>query len=111
MTQLNHLSDNQIVLTSLSAEGSEVQMNPRTEWLKVYLRAGGRTFTAVNDGENSKNCHIDEQGKLVLDIPSRSLKQGILEYMTEIREDSQFFKDGYKNTFAKEYKPTGIEMV
>lgn len=110
MIQLSYLSDNQIKITSLKAEGSEVEVNPATEWLKIHLRCGGKNFYAVNDGENSKNCHI-EDGRLVIDIPSRTFKGGALEYMVEIREDSQYFKDGYKNTFPKEYKPTGIEIV
>lgn len=110
MIQLSYLSDNQIKLTSLTAEGSEIQININEEWLKVYLRCGGRVFTAVNDGENSKYCHI-EDGKLVVDVPSKTFRQGVLEYMIEVREESPYFKDGYKNTFALNYKPTNIEFV
>ena len=111
MIQLSYLSDNQIKLTSLKAEGSEVEINPASEWLKIHLRCGGKTLSAVNNDKDSKYCHIDTDGKLVLDIPSKTFKGGELEYMVEIREDSQYFKDGYKNTFPKEYKPTGIEIV
>jgi hypothetical protein len=110
MIYLNGLSDNQIRAISLRGEGGG-SFDPNVEWLTIHLRCGVRKFVCVNDGENSKNCHIDEDGKLVLDIPSRTFKRGVLEYMVEIREDSQYFKDGYKNTFSKEYKPTGIEIV
>lgn len=111
MIQLSYLSDNQIKLTSLKAEGGEVEINPATEWLKIHLRCGGRSLSAVNSDTERKYCHIDTDGKLVLDIPSKAFNGGELEYMIEVREDSDYFKDGYKNTFPKEYKPTGIEIV
>ena len=109
MTQLNALSDQQIVITSLTANGSEIQVNPETEWLKIHLRCGDRVLTAVNDGENSKYCHIEE-GVIVLDIPARSFRAGVLEYMIEVREECQYFKDGYKNTLGN-YKQVEIEFV
>lgn len=80
MTKLNALSDQQIVITSLTANGSEIQVNPETEWLKIHLRCGDRVLTAVNDGENSKYCHIEE-GVIVLDIPAKTFRAGVLEYM------------------------------
>lgn len=109
MTQLNALSDQQIKITSLTTNGSEIQVNPETEWLKIHLRCGDRVLTAVNDGENSKYCHI-EDGVIVLDIPAKSFRSGVLEYAIEVREESPYFKDGYKNTLGH-YKQVEIEFV
>lgn len=109
MIQLNALSDQQIVITSLTANGSEIQVNPETEWLKIHLRCGDRVLTAVNDGENSKYCHIEE-GVIVLDIPAKTFRSGVLEYAIEVREESPYFKDGYKNTIGY-YKQVEIEFV
>lgn len=109
MTQLNALSDQQIVITSLTANGSEIQVNPETEWLKIHLRCGDRVLTAVNDGENSKYCHIEE-GVIVLDIPAKTFRSGVLEYAIEVREESPYFKDGFKNTLGS-YKQVEIEFV
>lgn len=109
MTQLNALSDQQIIITSLTANGSEIQVNPETEWLKIHLRCGDRVLTAVNDGENSKYCHIEE-GVIVLDIPAKTFRSGVLEYAIEVREESPYFKDGYKNTLGY-YKQVEIEFV
>lgn len=109
MTQLNALSDQQIKITSLTANGSKFQVNPDTEWLKIHLRCGDRVLTAVNDGENSKYCHIEE-GVIVLDIPAKTFRSGVLEYAIEVREESPYFKDGYKNTLGY-YKQVEIEFV
>lgn len=111
MTELNHLSDNQILLPSIHAEGSEIEVNPDAEWMKIHLRCGDRNFVAVNDPAMRKNCHLDENGKLVIDIPSNSFRAGEVEYLVEIREDSEYFRDGYKNIYAKEWRTTNITMV
>lgn len=111
MVQLNCLSDNQIKITSLKAEGGAIDLDLNAEWVKIHLKCGGKKFVAVNDGVNSKNCHIDVDGKLVVDIPGRTFGRGVLEYMVEIREDSPYFSDNYKNTFSIEYKPIDIEFV
>lgn len=109
MTQLNALSDQQIKITSLTAEGGAVQFPVETEWLKIHLRCGDRVLTAVNDGENSKYCHIEE-GVIVLDIPAKTFRSGVLEYAIEVREESPYFKDGFKNTLGN-YKQVEIEFV
>ena len=109
MTQLNAISDQQIKITSLTANGSEIQVNPETEWLKIHLRCGDRVLTAINDGENSKYCHIEE-GVIVLDIPAKTFRAGVLEYAIEVREESPYFKEGYKKTLGN-YKPVEIEFV
>ena len=85
---------------------------PSTQWMKVYLQSGGKTFTAVNDptGEEGKYCHV-EGDKLVIDVPGKRLGIGILEYMIETRETSRYFADGYKNTFPLNWKQTDIEIV
>lgn len=110
MILLNHLSDNQLRIASIKTEDDTLLFDVTKEWLKIHFRCGGDVFTAINDGENSKNCHIDK-GMLVVDIPSNTFKYGILEYMTEVREDSVFFNDGYKNTFSLNYKPCNIKFV
>lgn len=107
--KLSHLSDNQIRIPSLTAEGSAIQVDLEKEWLKVHLRCGDRAMTAINDGENSKYCHIEE-GKLVLDIPAKTFRSGVLEYAIEVREESPYFKDGFKNTLGY-YKQVEIEFV
>lgn len=110
MTQLNHLSDNQLRITPRDLDGTPV--SPATNWMKVYLRSGDRTFIATNDpqGADTKFCHV-EGDKLVVDIPGKRLNVGIVEYMIEVREDSPYFADGYKNTFSLKYSPTDIEMI
>lgn len=109
MTLLNHLSDNQLRLTSIKTE-DQFLFDVEKEWLKIHFRCGGDIFTAINDGKNSENCHI-ENGILVIDIPSNTFKYGNLEYMTEIREDSEFFHDNYKNTLSLNYKSCNIKFV
>ena len=109
MTQLNALSDQQIKITSLKPDGGDVNINPETEGLKIHLRCGDRVLTAVNDGDNSKYCHIEE-GVIVLDIPAKTFRSGVLEYAIEVREESLYFKDGFKNTLGY-YKQVEIEFV
>lgn len=110
MTRLNCLSDNQLRLSLFTIDGTPIESN--TMWVKVYLRAGGKTFYCINDpeGVHNKHCHVDGD-VLIVDIPGRSLRPGILEYMIEVREVCHFFADRYKNTFSIKYKPLEIEMV
>lgn len=108
--KISHRSDNQLKMTLKDIDG--VLVSPAENWLKVYLQSGEKTFIATNDpkGEGTKYCHIEGE-KLVLDIPSRRLGIGMIEYMIEVREDSQYFADGYKNTFSLEYTSINIEVV
>lgn len=108
--KLSYLSDNQIRFTLRAEDGNLIK--PDNLWVKVYLRSGDRTFTAVNDpfGADTKNCHIDGD-TLVVDVPSRKLYIGKLEYMIEVRVDSSYFSDGYKNIFSGTYQTLNIELV
>ena len=110
ITQISYLSDNQIRMVVRSQEGERIDLS--AIWLRIHLQCGGKSFTAVHDplGDESKYCHVDGIA-LVVDIPSRRLGLGIVEYMIEVREDSQYFADGYKNTFPLEYSQTNIEIV
>lgn len=113
MILLNHLSDNQLRLTSIRTEDNQLPFDVTSNWLKIHFRCGGDVFTAINEGkggEGNENCHI-EDGILVIDIPSNTFKYGNLEYMTEVREDSGIFHDGYKNTLSLNYKPCNIKFV
>ena len=107
--KLNRLSDNQLCVTIYTLDKEVV--NPEAMWLKIYLRCGDRKFVAVNDPQgNSLRCHI-ENGKLLVDIPGKSLPPGELELMAEVRESSPHFADGYKNIFSTQYQPINIELV
>lgn len=110
MMELNRLSDNQLRLHFFTADG--VPVDPKTIWMRVFLRAGGKIFYCTNDpqGEENKHCHVDG-ASLIIDIPAQRLRPGMLEYMVETREESRFFNDGYKNTFAANYQNTGIKIV
>jgi hypothetical protein len=110
ITQLSYLSDNQLRMVVHSLEGERIDLS--ATWLRIHLQCGGKSFTAVHDplGNDSKYCHVDGLA-LVVDIPSKRLGVGIIEYMIEVREDSQYFADGYKNTFPLEYSQTNIEIV
>lgn len=111
MTQLSYLSDNQLRFVIKTDDGDII--DPRTTWCRVHLKSGGSNFVATNDpfGDGTKRCHIDESGVLVIDIPSKKLEKGVVEYMVEVREDSPYFDDGYKNTFPLSYTQTDIEIV
>lgn len=110
MTQISYLSDNSFKMVVRTLEGERIDLS--TTWLKVYIKAGGKTFTAVHDPlrYDTKNCHIEDI-YLVVDVPSKRLGIGAVEYMIETREESQYFPDGYKNTFSLKYEPTDIEIV
>lgn len=110
MTQLSYYSDKQLKFVVRTVDGDLV--DPNTTWLKIHLRCGGSTFYAVNDpfGDETKRCHI-EDGVLVVDVASKKLQRGTVEYMIEVREDCQYFKDGYKNIFPLDYTLTEIEIV
>ena len=110
MRKLNCLSDTQLVMWPVTEDG--VPIDPNTIWMRVFLRAGGKTFYCINDpeGVHNKHCHVDGD-VLIVDIPGRSLRPGILEYMIEVREKNDFFCDGYKNTFSPNFKPTEFVMT
>ena len=110
MIKLNHLSDNQLRMFPITLDG--LPIDPNTMWMKVYLRSAGRTFCCVNDptGVETKHCHIDDKS-LILDIPSRRLRPGVIEYMIEVRESSDCFADGYKNTYSSQFKSIEIELT
>jgi hypothetical protein len=109
-TKLSYMSDNQLRMTIRTADGDIV--SPADTWFKIYLQCGGKIFTAVNDpnGDEGQFCHV-ENDVLVIDIPGRKLGIGVIEYMIEVRENSTFFADGYKNTFPLSYTQTNIELV
>ena len=88
MTQLSYYSDNQLRFFIKTNDGDVI--DPKTTWCRVHLRSGGSNFVATNDpfGDETKRCHIDESGVLVIDIPSKKLQIGTIEYMVEVREDS-----------------------
>lgn len=111
MTQLSYLSDNQLRFVIKTNDGDII--DPRTTWCRVHIQCGDSKFVATNDpfGDETKRCHIDESGALVVDIPSKKLSKGTVEYMVEVREDNQYFEDGYKNTFPLSYTKTEIEIV
>ena len=111
MEKTSYLNDNQIKVTVMTRNGKT--LDAEALWMKVYLRCGGKTMTAVSDptGEETKNCHV-ENGLLVLDIPGGRLAPGQPEYMVEVRQRSKDFEQGYKRTFSREYtKIEDIELV
>lgn len=104
------LSDNQLEMTIYTEDGALV--TPADMWMKIHLRSGGRVFTAIYDpeGEGTRNCHVENE-VLVIDIPGRRLNPGVVECMIEVREECEYFNNGYKNTYSPSYKPIGITFV
>ena len=111
MTQLSYYSDNQLRFV-IKTDNNEV-VDPKKTWIRIHLQSGGSIFIATNDplGVETKRCHVDDDGFLVVDIPSKKLQKGTIEYMIEVREESSYFPDGYKNTFPLSYTQTDIEIV
>ena len=107
--KINRMSDTSIRMSIYTTDG--VRVNPSLRWFKVHLTAGGRRFVAIcnPDGEN-QGCHIDND-VLIIDVPSRHLGVGNVEYMIQYRQKNSNFPDGYRDVFPANWSKTNIEMV
>lgn len=110
IVKLNRLSDNHIELNITTKDG--LVINPKYKWLRIYLKTGSKILKVVNDpsGIETKYSHI-EGDKLIIDIPSKKLNEGIIEYMIETRNNDENFNDKFQNIFSLDYVQTNIELV
>lgn len=108
--KFNYLSDIQLEFTITSE--NNVTINPKNKWLKIFIKCGNRIFKAINDpgGYETKYCHVEDD-KLVVDIPSKKLGKGFIEYMIETRNNDNNFDDNFKNILSLGYIKTNIEIV
>lgn len=107
---LNRLSDNQLKFIIKDLNGSII--DPKYKWITIYIKCGDKIFKVINDpsGEETKYCHI-ENDYLIIDIPSKKLNKGFIEYMIETRNDDINFPDGFKNIFSLNYVKTKIQII
>ena len=107
---LNRLSDNKIKL--IITDNNNNIINPNYKWFKIYIKCGGKIFKAISDPFNKEyiNCNICDDS-LILNIPSKKLGIGIIEYMIESRNNDNSFSDNFKNIFLLKYNHTNINVI
>lgn len=107
---LNRLSDNQLKFIIKDINGNII--DPKYNWFTIHIKCGNKSFKAINDpsGEETQYCHITDDN-LFIDIPSKKLDKGVIEYMIETRNVDNNFSDGFKNIFPLNYNKTKINIV